>query len=142
MKRLEIKTLAKGYCDPDRVLLHACFAILVDFIENEKPYEMTDADITGSKEEIEFYKSQLVVDREMRELYKWWTVDRLKRVDPIMRKDLKMVMYDAITDQSNVPEYKEWVNACDESNRLEKEWLEEDQKNLHRLIDIRDYLWT
>jgi hypothetical protein len=29
-----------------------------------------------------------------------------------------------------------------ESWALETEWFEEDQRQLHRLIDVRPYLWT
>ena len=32
--------------------------------------------------------------------------------------------------------------ALDKSRELEKEWREEDQRNLHRLIEVRPFLWT
>jgi hypothetical protein len=38
--------------------------------------------------------------------------------------------------------YKACDKAIKESQRLNVEWQEEDQKNLHRLIDVRMYLWT
>ena len=38
--------------------------------------------------------------------------------------------------------YAEYYQALEEHARLEKEWHEEDQRNLHRLIEIRGFLWT
>ncbi len=35
MKSLKIKSLNKGYCDRDVLLLHANFQILKDFVEKE-----------------------------------------------------------------------------------------------------------
>ena len=39
---LRIQTLEKGWCDKDRVMLHAAFQLLVDFLEKEKPDEIVD----------------------------------------------------------------------------------------------------
>ena len=36
MKVLKIHSLEKGWCDKDRVLLHASFQILVDYVEKEE----------------------------------------------------------------------------------------------------------
>ena len=38
--------------------------------------------------------------------------------------------------------YPEFMGAMKEASRLDIEWWEEDQRNLHRLIDIRSFLWT
>ena len=35
-----------------------------------------------------------------------------------------------------------WRMPIDVKERLVKKWEEEDQANLHRLVDIRGFLWT
>jgi hypothetical protein len=42
-------------------------------------------------------------------------------------------------DRKKYPDYYRTMNK---HYRLEKKWYEEDQRNLHRLIDLRKYLWT
>ncbi len=156
MKRLEIRTLKKGYCDRDHILLHACFQILVDYIEQEEPRWLTEDDLkdTSCKEELETIVSQMEGEKKLQYLYDWWTNVRPKRVDPIMNDGLlspptffepvevKGVKYSRMIDFSDNPKYREWNEVCKESNRLEVVWYEEDQKNLHRLIDVRGSLWT
>lgn len=60
-----------GWIDRDRLMLFACFQILVDFIEKELPNSNTDYSLGGWKEAKE----------EMEALYKWWTVDRNPRAN-------------------------------------------------------------
>jgi hypothetical protein len=38
--------------------------------------------------------------------------------------------------------YAEYYRALEKDAQLEEEWYEEDQRNLHRLVEIRGYLWT
>jgi hypothetical protein len=33
-----------GWCDKDRIMLHAVFQLLVDFVEQEKPDQIVDYD--------------------------------------------------------------------------------------------------
>ncbi len=40
MKIIKIHTLKKGWADRDHLMLHANFQILVDFVEQEKPFEI------------------------------------------------------------------------------------------------------
>jgi hypothetical protein len=42
----------------------------------------------------------------------------------------------------NKKKYARYYQALKEDCKLEMKWLEEDQRNLHRLIDIRLFLWT
>ena len=142
MRKLKIHTLNKGWCDKDEVLLHAAFQILVDFVEQEKPGKVIDWN--SDKEHKKAW-------REVRALYKWWTKKRPARKDPLDDKKLKVppLKFKKIpnTDLSKmvVPskkKYAKYYKAAKESTRLEMQWHEEDQLHLHRLIDIRPYLWT
>lgn len=144
MKRLEIHTLDKGYCDRDYILLHACFQILVDYVEKEKEVFswLTDKDLDGCscKEEREAIERQMSDEDETRYLYKWWKVERFGRIDPLDAEDL--VRPDIRELDSKDSKYDRWKEVLKESHKLVMEWHEEDQENLHRLVDIRCSLWT
>ncbi|MBP6430269.1 MAG: hypothetical protein KA319_00705 [Ferruginibacter sp.] len=63
--KLKIKTLDKGWSDNDNIMLHACFGLLADCIENEKllSKKMFDWD---HNEKTKKEKT------ELKALYKWW----------------------------------------------------------------------
>ena len=142
MKILKIQTLEKGWCDKDYVMLHAAFQLLVDFVEKERPDEIVDW--ISDPEHKHAWK-------EIRSLYKWWTQTRPARKDPVLAKGLKrppmrwkkvpgsdsrqLVEYDKT-------KYSEFEKAVKQHRRLEKKWEEEDQRNFHRLVEIRGFLWT
>ena len=60
---LRIKTINATWCDKDTVMLHACFQLLTDFIEQENPFETIDWEHTEEKK---------VVKKEIDFLYDWW----------------------------------------------------------------------
>ncbi len=68
MKYLKIETL-KGYCDPDTVLIHACFQCLVNFVEKEGG--LTHCNYEAHKAEID----------KCKELYEWWKINH-EHYDP------------------------------------------------------------
>lgn len=118
--RLTISTLKAGeWRDKDEILLHAAFQILVDYVEKEKAGEVIDWNWD------EHFKK---IWDEIFSLYKWWKELRPVRIDPLV--------------EANMDDKEGFMRACDLSVKLEKKWEEEDNKNLHRLIDIRSYLWT
>jgi len=61
---LKIKTLDNGWCDADSLLLHACFQILKDFVENEKAFEC--------HVDWEYDQKHTLAKTEILELYHWW----------------------------------------------------------------------
>ena len=142
MKRLKITTLDKGWHDKDEVLLHAAFQLLADFVEGERPEKIVDWD---------FDEQHKVAWAEITSLYKWWTKTRPKRRSPLDDKKLKRPpfkfkkipgsdMRELVTPDKK--KYAAYYQALEEHARLENEWYEEDQRNLHRLIDVRGFLWT
>lgn len=68
---LRIKTINATWCDKDTVMLHACFQLLTDFIEQENPFE-SGTDWTHSEEKIN-------VKREIEFLYNWWQALLIKQ---------------------------------------------------------------
>ena len=139
MKYLKIHTLDRGkWYDKDTILLHAAFQLLVDFVEQEEPEQVCD-----------WQYDELHRDawREITQLYTWWKQERPDRRDPFDDVARPPEEEYTITDKGRMifpdeKEYPDYYAALDESAKLEQEWHKEDQKNLHRLIDVRPFLWT
>jgi hypothetical protein len=142
MKYLAIHTLEKGWHDSDEVLLHAAFQILVDFVEKERPDKIID----WSHDEI-----HRRVWKEIRELYRWWKEKRPARKSPLDDEKLgvpslrfKKIPGSEMRElvRPDKKKYAAYYRAMRRHTQLEEKWHEEDQRNLHRLIEIRAYLWT
>jgi len=141
MKMLKIQSLDKGWRDKDHVMLHAAFQLLVDFVEKERPDQIVDWNSDPQHKH---------AWKEIRSLYKWWTEKRPSRKSPLDDKNLQKppMRWKKISgsdcrqlvdwDKKKYPDYEK---AFKKHWRLEKRWEEEDQKNFHRLVDIRGYLW-
>lgn len=133
MKRLNIPTLT-GYAEWDELMLHAVFAVLTDFME-------TGAKSVDWKEDRQLWK-------KFQYLYKWWTKIRPNRKDPFDKPGIKSPTFYvkngqiAPTSKEMKKKFNAWYKASKESKRLDKKWEKEDQRNLHRLIDLRDNMWT
>lgn len=149
MTKLKIKTLS-GYNDKPEILMHACFQLLVDFIEKEKPGKV-----------INWYhcKEYAKAWRQMLYLYRWWKVivpnrekireDLFKGLDePKFETEWKKI--DKLDENGenllqycpDRKKYKAYYDAIDELNRIEHLWEKEDQRNLLKLVSIRRYMWT
>jgi len=142
MKRLKITTMDKGWHDKDEVLLHAAFQLLADFVEEERPEKIVDWD---------FDEQHKVAWAEITALYEWWKKARPRRRSPLDDKKLKRPPFKLKkipgSDlrqwvRSDKKKYAAYYQALEEHARLENQWYEEDQRNLHRLIDVRGFLWT
>ena len=136
MHNLEITTLEKGWHDKDNVLLHACFQLLTDFMEKEKPGQMIDYNWDSAHRK---------VWKELNSLYKWWTEIRPNRKDPydlIEKNPIPRPQREEMGGPEVQKKYKRYYSLLNKAGEIEKKWLEEDQKNLHRLIEIRSHLWT
>ena len=142
MKILKIDSLDKGWSDKDNVMLHAAFQLLIDFVEKERPGERMDW--SASPEFKHAWK-------EILSLYRWWTQTRPARKGPLHDKTLRKppIRWKKVPRSNcrqlihyNKTKYPEYRKAQAKQSRLEKEWEEEDQRNLHRLVDIRGFLWT
>jgi hypothetical protein len=142
MRYLKIHKLEKGWCDKDEVLLHAAFQLLTDFIEQEKPDKIVDWNVD------ELYRKAW---KEIKSLYNWWKKERPARKSPLddnrlKRPRLKLEkipgsdLYKMV--EPDKKKYASYYRALRKHWKLEQKWEEEDQRNLHRLIDIRKFLWT
>jgi hypothetical protein len=142
MKKLKIRTLKKGWHDKDEILLHATFQILIDFVEKEKPDKIIDwnADTVHKQ-----------AWSEICELYKWWKKLRPARKSSFDDRKLKRppMKFKKIPGtnlrkmvEPNRKKYSKYYKALGKNRKLEKQWHGEDQQNLHRIIEIRPFLWT
>ena len=140
-KVLKIHTLDNGWHDKDEILLHAAFQLLVDFIEKEHPERINwNAD--------ELHKQAW---RELKNLYGWWKEKRPARRSPLddrqlikpplkFKKRSDSDFYESV--EPDRKKYAAYYQALNKQVRREKKWYEEDQRNLHRLIEVRGFLWT
>lgn len=125
---LKIKSLDKGWRDKDSVLLHACFQLLSDFVEQEIPkYPFINWNIPADKMNFVMRDVQFDADnseeinstntrdikKEFEELYAWW--QEWKKKEEIKK------------------------NSTFEEDHAD--YLKENEM-LKRLIDLRMYLWT
>lgn len=138
---MKIDGLGSGWHDAVELLLRAPFQILVDFVEKEHPGDVINWDATP--EHSHAWDETMV-------LYTWWTILRPRRHDPIDDLPIPPFHTEPCEDEPGflryIPATEEeapgWQAACEESSRLEQLWEDEDQSMLHRLIDIRGFLWT
>lgn len=61
---------AYGWKDVDLRMLNACFNLLQDFVEGEKPFDRCDYESSPER---------LVVKSEIEDLYNWWLEERPAR---------------------------------------------------------------
>lgn len=139
---LAIPTLDDAWHDRDEILLHAAFQVLADFMEQERPGDHIDWN---------YDEDHRQAWQEINALYRWWKDERPARASPLDDPQLKHppMRWKKIPGSQMrqlVPysekRYPGYTEALQTHSRLEKEWLDEDQQNLRRLIDIRPYLWT
>jgi len=137
-----VRSLDNRWHDKDELLLHAAFQILVDFVEKERPFKHIDWS---------YDKSHRQTAQEIKNLYAWWKNQRPQRRDSLDDKRLKVppLKFEKIKDSScsrmvqpDRKKYCAYYRALKQSIRLERKWREEDRQNLHRLIEIRHFLWT
>jgi hypothetical protein len=139
---LKLTALKKNneWCDKSRVLLYACFQILVDFIEKEKPQRIVD--YKHDKEQKKQWK-------ELQTLYRYWKIDRPrleKEMDRALEKSSKKnkMEFGPSKDGGLTGEVIFITKDKKARNlywRLEDKIGQKDDEMLQRLINIRHHLW-
>ncbi len=139
---LVICTLKAGWHDKDEVMLHAAFQLLVDFVEQEQPDKHIDWSHDNDYQQ---------AWKEIRALYRWWTKTRPSRRSPLDNKKIAKppLRFENIAGTTlsrlvmpDKKKYAAYHRALKQHTRLEQKWREEDQRNLHRLVENREFLWT
>lgn len=142
VKTLKIQLLSNKHVDRDEVLLHTAFQVLKDYMEKENPQILQWDRYSGSNK----------IWREMKYLYRWWTKIRPARKDPFDPDIIECpsLEFEPIPEKEgwgrilpyDKEKYKDYDKARRAQYRAEARWRKQDQRNLHRLIDIRIHLWT
>ncbi|MGB4780936.1 hypothetical protein [Candidatus Methylomirabilis sp.] len=139
---LVIRTLKAGWHDKDEVMLHAAFQLLVDFVEQEQPDKHIDW--SHDNDHVQAWK-------ELRALCRWWTKTRPSRRNPLDNKKIAKppLRFENIAGTTlsrlvtpDKKKYAAYHLALKQHIRLEQKWREEDQRNLHRLVETREFVWT
>lgn len=124
-----------GWHDTDSRMLQACFLLLVEYVECEKPFQVVDW---------EFEEASKEKAAEIRELYRWWKSGRAEK-HAALAKEWEALPQDDTTRLIPVDGGGFSIHIPDSHkalHRKEQELEEEDQRNLERLIKIRGWLWT
>lgn len=83
--------------------------------------------------------------REILEIYNWYTQEYPNRADPMEESGLREI-YDAEGDEfmpDRTPEQKLVVDkALKRNQEIEKRYYDQETEMMHRLIKIRQFLWT
>ena len=137
-----------GYTDPCEQVLLANFAILKNFVEKEKPFEIYDLSmhkdgkfyINNSGEEAEPYYN------EIWEIYQWWIRGRFEEQAAINILSSQVSYTTEPTDESD-PKYGRYYTLIhhgphEELRALQDEYEKKQDTMLARLIAIRRHLWT
>ena len=161
-----------GYSDVTEKMLHVNFNMLKDFVEKEKAQMFNvfganddlklnnkDAGIAHlvwemglEPDEYNSTEQQAKNAREIYDLYNWWIDERPLRVDPMetpehnaywkLREEVHGDEF-PFTTTKDTPELKKAQKIANKlSEKLEKQYSKEDEKNLIRLMKIREALWT
>lgn len=123
-----------GYLDKPELMFNACFNLLKDYVEKERPFEIIDWDSDPESKRI---------GQEIKDLYHWWTVTRWENqkkceeiyemTDDLSWEDIGSGLHQLIPDKSDI--HHAWITY---HNDLEKQ----DEEMFERLAKIRRSLWT
>ena len=181
---VRVPSIDGGYHEADYKMLHINFQILVDFMEKEvahmydiclKKYEPAkhlnpktpkekaiayytwEDDMTGrSQAEIDAYKAQKAWEKQVVDLYIWWTETRPNRKDKwedliAWEKETGFISWHFEPEQNgcsemvfhrNHPLWPKHEELSDAAMKREEEWEKEDEEKLIELIKLRRNLWT
>jgi len=134
-----------GWIDSPEKMETACYKILVDFVELEKPFEHIDWD---------YDEQQKNIAKEFMEIYEWWKRGKKQEDDACSKmfadcgwtwkfdeieetkdKPNKDKLYEMNTSTRDPQLYKKYEKEYDRLKKKEDEMFE-------RLMKIRKYLWT
>ena len=107
----------------------ACFKLLIDYVEQEHPFERINWSVTS--------ESQHVAD-EIKVLYEWWKYGRKTDYDALNAIVIGNGGYVDKCGKWNSSTGPGWELYMERSNELEAK----DDEMLDRLMKIRKYLWT
>ena len=134
---LDTRLPKDSWFDTDHKMLYAMMALLLDYIEKEKPFEIINW------ESDDFHKH---AKKEMLEIKDWWDnyENRQKEIEKALQKwsDLRTGGKEDLLSNINKPETEESQKQNDLLHELEDKLENEETEMMIRLIKIRKFLWT
>jgi hypothetical protein len=134
--------LEPGYYDEDLLILHGCMAMLCRYIEwhgTEGDMERFNAELRDPTHDpsapMDVKVRQADRQAEALAIYRWWKYE--KPAEEKRRDELRHELYGR---HSSTPRGDKVV--IEKYRALENKIDDDEQKMLHRLIDIRPSLWT
>lgn len=131
-----------GWMDRSEGILFANMAMLVDFVEKERAFEVIAWDADDGHRE---------AGRELREIYEWWTHGRRIEQDEYERRSTEayrdfrytfVPMQGGMQKMELSDETPEQRKARDDVNLEEDRLYEKDTEMMIRLIKVRGAMWT
>ena len=115
---VKLKGLCKpyGYSDITERMLYACMRLVVDYVDNEKPFELIDWDHNKN------------IKNDILEIYEYWTEIRLQLNFESEHEDC-----DFLTCKEK--SFERYCFVTDTIEYLDNYYLE-------KCINVRGYLWT
>lgn len=163
---VKIKSLSKGYHDPDEMLLYSSFQIFIDFVEKElipnNQHNMFDLEKEEKRMLSEQYDTEMIdielkgmkdrnnITKEIMFLYIWWKHQRNLRKSPLeeYKKNNPSNRHPFIEKVNKEGETVSTVILDDAYTDVIRQnykhtlaCYEEDTKMLVRLINVREALW-
>lgn len=129
-----------GWHDEDELILYGCMAMLcryVDFHEGLEALEKFNAELRANPDPNApegLCSSQANMQEEAAAIYRWWKIQK-----PLDEGRREVLLEDCYGDNRAETRTKEKDN---EFRKLEKKIADDEQMMLHRLIEIRQSLWT
>lgn len=130
-----------GYCDPMESVKFACFKILCNFIEKDKPFETID-----TSEEPHYSGFE-----DIKKAYNWINKERpdlLKEADHILKnheQDWPVYDFVVVSDSPKLYELvkkKDWGEFALRYNAIMDEVEKKDQETLDKIVKNRHFLWV
>jgi hypothetical protein len=146
------RTVKPGYIDPREMLLHCNFHIFAEFMTYQLSDdcrvlwyypELDEIEDSSTIEDYEHKVTRNATWNTMMELYNWWSIERPARSEqeyPDLPDEWGFLAT-LNEDYDNEPLMQQWCAVSAANQQLELEWDEQDQLMLHKLIDIRQYMW-
>ena len=160
--------LKPNYYDIDTRMLHACFSLLVEYVETELPSMSSDKNLSPREAGLQHLdwainynnnieadahewdrmnESQVNAAKITKELYLWWkdeypTYEDLECESSPDISALGLEVFKESWRKTHVEEYAAWRDWCDRTNELEAQHNAKEQEMLHKLMEIRQSLWT
>jgi hypothetical protein len=128
-------TLNIGYHDPDNLMLHTNMQILCDFYQ----------DILDGKSTTDWDYDEKFINatNTMKEIYNWWKVERIEKhvkINGIYDECIE-VPIDDMFDGIQTSEKLHNRSKYDMVHKIEEYINAKDTEMLHKLVDIRLFLW-